>query len=584
MYYEDEEDTKHADPFAGFGELEEEAAPGRTQAQPGPTRIDTGFSWAGFAGGLAAIFWVFAAIGGPLSYFGAEALLRLQPAIQAGLVALALGPALLFWLGASAAGEALKARRLTAALARIAQQTPAAATLAQARQVSETVKREIETLNGAVTEALERLGELEQGAERNTQLVTETAAAARAETTAMTEALRRERTALSELNQEMREDTEALVLSVGRQVKLLREASKLAHSEMGATEQALEQHLADFAASAAALGQHRAVYSEAAEEANCVAAALNGQVASMLDSLAEATRLTDTARQAAEQAVAAANETAHAVREGTRGAVAEAKRAAQLVRAETQALQESAGETLARLAQAAQAARSASEQCHSAADQQARSIEKRLGALATAARNRKIPAARPSERATERHDAQIAANDSADVAALQASAGAAFSRRPPQRLASTRAEAAPTRAFKGFSGWNSFLPQDPPHAASNDDLVTFGAPRRDSDADLKCGALDLVAASGVDLDAVLAAADLDRIAQSSRHGAAARRRSVFAQAPRAVSRIARHVEKNTAAHQIAAQFRARPDLAKSPSKGEDCELMRAYLLIDAALA
>ncbi len=581
MYYEDEEDAGHADPFAAFGELAEHQTPAHVHPMAGPARIDTGFSWAGFAGGLAAIFWIFAAIGGPLWYFGAEALLAFEPIMQAGLIALAFAPALLFWLGASAAAEALKARRLAAELARLAQHAPAAATLAQARQVSQTVKHEIDTLNGAVAEALERLGELEQGAERNTQLVAETAAAARAETAAMTEALRRERTALSALNQEMREDTEALVLSVGRQVKLLREASKLAQREMGATEQALEHHLAEFAAAAASLGQHRAIYSEAAEDANAVAAALGGQVASMLDSLAEATRLTDTARQSAEQAVAAANETAHAVREGARGAVAEAKRAAQLVRAETQALQESAAETLARLTDAAHVARNASQECHSAADRQASSIEKRLAALAVAARGKKIPAART------RNDAQVAANDSADVASLQASAGAAFSRRATQRLAPSRVETPPTRPFKGFSGWNSFLPQERAPRAANEtdaDLVEFGSPRRDADAGLKYAALDLVAASGVDLDAVLAAAELDAIAQSSRHGAAARRRSVALQAPRAVSRIACHVEKNRAAHQLAAQFRARPDLAKSTNKGEDCELMRAYLLIDAALA
>ena len=74
-------------------------------------KVKTGFSWAGFAGGLAALVWIAGAIGGPLSYFGVDAVMAMDPAMQAGLIALAFGPALLFWVAASAAGEALKARQ-----------------------------------------------------------------------------------------------------------------------------------------------------------------------------------------------------------------------------------------------------------------------------------------------------------------------------------------------------------------------------------------------------------------------------------------------------------------------------------------
>ena len=49
-------------------------------------------------------------------------------------------------------------------------------------------------------------------------------------------------------------------------------------------------------------------------------------------------------------------------------------------------------------------------------------------------------------------------------------------------------------------------------------------------------------------------------------------------------RIARHVQRNEHARGLAMQFRARPDLAKSENKSESGDLVRAYLLIDAALA
>jgi hypothetical protein len=55
-------------------------------------------------------------------------------------------------------------------------------------------------------------------------------------------------------------------------------------------------------------------------------------------------------------------------------------------------------------------------------------------------------------------------------------------------------------------------------------------------------------------------------------------------APGAVTRISRHLKRNSDAQSVAAQFRSRPDLAKSEKKGEGSELVRAYLLIDAALA
>ena len=51
-----------------------------------------------------------------------------------------------------------------------------------------------------------------------------------------------------------------------------------------------------------------------------------------------------------------------------------------------------------------------------------------------------------------------------------------------------------------------------------------------------------------------------------------------------MTRLSRHLKRSTDAHLTAQAFRARPDLAKSERKGEGSELVRAYLLIDAALA
>jgi hypothetical protein len=129
--------------------------------------------------------------------------------------------------------------------------------------------------------------------------------------------------------------------------------------------------------------------------------------------------------------------------------------------------------------------------------------------------------------------------------------------------------------------------EEAPVAANEDsyELASFEARQpSDPDAALKHGAIDLVTNAGVDLDDVLAAEDLARVARCSREGASARRRAVIDAAPGAVTRIARHVRRNADAQALASQFRARPDLAKSTNKNEGSDLVRAYLLIDAALA
>ena len=49
-------------------------------------------------------------------------------------------------------------------------------------------------------------------------------------------------------------------------------------------------------------------------------------------------------------------------------------------------------------------------------------------------------------------------------------------------------------------------------------------------------------------------------------------------------RIGRHVRRHASAQAVAQAFRARPDLVKSEKKDQGSDLVRTYLLIDAALA
>jgi hypothetical protein len=364
MYFDDDKDDER-DAFDAFGEVEisnEDIALGEFEPTATQTmlaleepraaneneKVKTGFSWAGFTGGLAALIWIGGAIGGPISYFGVDGVMGMDPAMQAGLIALAFGPALLFWVAASAAGEALKARKLAVELTRMARESrlPIDATENEAQRLTNTVKHEIENLNDAVAAALGRMAELEAAAQRNAALFSEAVEASRENTQVMSDALRGERDALVELNGDLKGQTEVLAGSIGRQVRLMREASKIVQVEVGEAEAALSTHLASFAHSANDLGERTAEFHQAADAAAAATASLNSTMTEMLDGLSEATRLTETAKKSTAEAVLAANETASAVRETTRAAVSEAKRAAQLIRAETAALQDAAVETL----------------------------------------------------------------------------------------------------------------------------------------------------------------------------------------------------------------------------------------------
>ncbi len=595
MYFDHEDDER--DPFAAFGDLDADtqmdSEPDLTAEDPvvsedeptvvepeTQTKVKTGFSWAAFMGGLTAILWIAGAVGGPISYFGVDALMTMDPAMQAGLIALAVGPALLFWVTASAAGDAMKARRIAAHLTQrmsTEQRFPTEETEQQAKQLTETVKGEIESLNDAVSSALNRLAELESAAQRNAHLFGEAVAASRENVETMTHALKSERDAVVALNDDLKDQTETIAHSIGRQVRLMREASKMVKTEIVAAEDALESHLASFTASATVMGERTAHFHVVADKASAATSSLNGAMTEMLEGLAQATRLTETAKKATAEAVMAANETAGAVRETTRTAVFEAKRAAQLIRAESVAMQEAANDTLAKLQSAASAARAASVESEAAADRYTATIEKRLNALASTAGAKKVSVQRQPEPAVAEEVTSLHA--AARVAVARGAGGSSYA----------EVETQPKRQFKGFGSWGNFMPpqqreEELAPAAANEggslELASFGNP----DDELRAGAINLVINSGVDIDDVLAPVDLDRIARSSRDGATARRRAVVDAAPGAVGRIARHMKRNTSAQELATQFRSRPDLAKSEKKGEGSDLVRAYLLIDAALA
>ncbi|HRO02754.1 MAG TPA: hypothetical protein PLS69_04040, partial [Terricaulis sp.] len=98
MYFDDD-DKDERDPFELFGDAPEAVnddpieelslnqpveEPATTIEPEAPRDVRGGFSWAAFMGGVMALVWIGGAIGGPISYFGVDGVMTMDPAMQAG--------------------------------------------------------------------------------------------------------------------------------------------------------------------------------------------------------------------------------------------------------------------------------------------------------------------------------------------------------------------------------------------------------------------------------------------------------------------------------------------------------------------
>lgn len=505
----------------------------------------------GFWGVTAALGWVGTAMGAPLAYIGLDALPYQHPALLVGIAATAVLPGALILFSASAAREARRARTEAAHLSKVASEVlvPTAAVEERTRALGRTVRDEIGALTTVVNSALDRFAELEAAAQRNTTVFDMVVSSARESASTLAVALQSERNAFEDLTTELRTQSDSLGENVGRQIRLMREASRMVRQEYVAADETFQAHLSSFAASAAAMAERTDQLDKAATNTTMATQRLDTTIVSALESLTHATSLTDTARQSAENATQAAAATATAVRETTQRAVADARRVAQMIRNETQAMEDSANSTLSKLKDAAEEARRASEEAQAAADRHAASIQRRLSAMAGTAQVAQKVVAEPAPHA------QIEA-----VEKVFASAGGRSA-----RVAHVRTETVETAT--GFA----------PSAPANENGAGHYAPAQPSLADQ---ALAMLGHVGVRPLEVFTSTDLDFIAARARQGASARRQAVQAAAPDVVQRLAGLFQNSPQAQAEAQAFRGKPDLGAHPG-GKS--VLVAYLLVDAAL-
>lgn len=505
----------------------------------------------GFFAVVAALAWVGVAVGAPAAFLGPNTLQYQHPAILVGIAAIAIAPALMLLYAAAAAREAMRVRRETADFARRASEALSPSDVEErARTLGETVRAEIGALQTVVETALDRFAELEAAAARNAIVFDQAVSNARDGAGILSKTLSDERIAFEDLTTELRGQSDTLGENVGRQIRLMREASRLVRQEYVAADETLQAHLTSFAAAAALMAERTEAIDGAATATHMAAQRLDGTIVSALDALAQATSLTDTARQSAENATQAANATASAVRETTLRAVADARRVAHMIRNETQAMEDTATATLAKLKDAADEARRASEEAQAAADRHAASIQRRLSAMAGAAQVvQKQPVV------------ETVVEEMPVAERMVASAGG----RPVRMV--TEVVEAPRFA-------NDWTP--PPSANDSGPGDRFNLVAK-SPAET---ALAMLAQVGVNAGETFATADLDFIASRARQGGASRRQAVTAAAPEAVHRLQDLFAHDAAARADAVAFRAKPDLATQPGGKQ---VLIAYLLVDAAL-
>jgi hypothetical protein len=520
---------------------------------------------AGFWGVVLALSWIGVAVGAPVAFLGADALQYQHPAVLVGIGAVAIAPAILILFAAAAAREARRVRLETLHLSRLASDAlaPTEDVEDRARTLGETVRAEIGALQTVVETALDRFAALEAAAARNALVFDQAVASAKDGAGILSATLQNERLAFEDLTTELRQQSDVLGENVSRHIKLMREASRLVRQEYVAADETLQAHLATFTASATLMAQRTEAMDAAAAATQAAAARLDGTIVNALDALTQATTLTDTARQSAENATLAANATASAVRETTQRAVADARRVAHMIRTETQAMEDTASATLAKLKDAAEEARRASEEAQAAADRHAAAIQRRLSTMAVTAQT----AARPVVA-----EAPVIAPEAPKAQPVVERAYAPSGVRPSAYVGAV--PQAPRFANTDYADtWPAVAPAtvtDEP-AADRFNLVEKSPVEK---------AIDLLMKVGVRAGDVFAAADLDFIASRARQGGAARRQAVAAAAPEVVGRLQRLFETDLAARNEAIAFRAKPDLATQPG-GKS--ILVAYLLVDAAL-
>jgi hypothetical protein len=315
--------------------------------------------WLARAALILAVAWVASVVCITAAMMGFGAISGLTFIQGAALAFTALLPAALLVFAGAVAREGVRAqaqaRRLADAADRMMNPSPVAE--AAARRLGISVRGEIAALDKSLEEALAKLASVESVIARQTQAVESAAATAQQGAGAMVSGLERERAVLMQISSDLDANVVRLGQSLQQQSQTVAAAARDAEGQLRAADQVLGGRLNAIGATAALISERTGQLNQAANATSESTQRLETALSGALDSLAQATSLTEAAKKSTEAATLAANTTAGAVRETTNRAVEDARRVAELIRAEAQSMEREASVALDRLRAAGEAAR-----------------------------------------------------------------------------------------------------------------------------------------------------------------------------------------------------------------------------------
>ncbi len=588
---------------------DEETTVGVTEALEFDTRRVGGGIVA--ASWFLAIFWIAGAAAAAYLYIGEDALRAMPIPMQAGLAIMALLPAFLILFAGAAAREGARARAQAHVLSAAAEKmlNPSPAAEAAARRMGVSVRGEIAAMERAIDQAMIKAREVEALIARQTEAMDQASNSAQNGAQQILSGMERERQALLQIAHDLNGQAEIVGDSISRHSRVIGEAVLQAEQEIRAADDVLDTRLSSFSAAAALISDRTTSLSRAAQASADSALRLESVLGGALDALTKATSLTDAARQSAEDATFAANNTAGAVRETTMRAVDDAKRAAEFIRGEAASVERDAASAMERLKQAAEAAREAASGVRTAAINATADLPRTQAQPPRPAVEppRAPPREAPREREQMRDREPPRERDQFLDLPREPSRPAAekFNERmsglPPKRPVVSVSPPPPSEGAGKPWTWREVLAaieEQPPRGTGAPEPVRPQAarpapsnapagPQAETRRRHPLPVVDLVDEAGVHLAEVFDINSLDRIAQRARNGTQARRRAVRDAAPDAVNRLTDHLERSQNARAEANEFLRGEGNRVSELLGRgrasmSADATRAFLLLDAA--
>jgi hypothetical protein len=529
-----------------------------------------------------ALFWVGGAAAFAYLFVGEAALAAMAPVMQGGLAIIALLPAFLILFAGAAAREGARARAQAHVLSAAAEKmlNPSPAAEAAARRMGVSVRGEIAALERAIDQAMVKAREVEAIISRQTEAMDQAANGAQHGAQQILSGMERERQALMQIAQDLNGQAAMVGDSISRHSHIIGQAVLQAEQEIRAADDVLDTRLSSFSAAAALISDRTSSLSRAAQASADSALRLESVLGGALDALTKATSLTDAARQSAEDATFAANNTAGAVRETTMRAVEDARRAAEFIRGEAASVERDAASAMDRLKQAADAAREAASGVRHAAAHVSADLPR---APAQPPR----PVLEPPREKLREPSRPAADKFGERLAGI-----------PPSRPVVSVSPPPPNEGAGKPWTWREVLAaieEQPPRGTGATEpprrqsvrAAESGGAAQDMRSRHPLAVVDLVDGAGVHLAEVFDINTLDRIAQRARNGTQARRRAVRDAAPQAVERLAGHLGRDQLARAAANEFLRSEGNRVSELLGRgrasmSADATRAFLLIDAA--